>query len=71
MKLRGGVWVSDSSDAEALATLNASVLAPIKVVEQSARLLRFARKDEEISCAAEFESHPMELTARFIKAVMQ
>ena len=71
MKLRGGVWVSDSSDAEALATLNALVLAPIKVVEQTAILLRCARNEEEVSCAAEFESHPMELTARFIEAVMQ
>ena len=60
MKLRGGQWVSDNSDAMALAAaLNASTAASIKAEESGRRLLRNARNDEPLSSTAEIESRTL------------
>ncbi len=50
MKLRGGEWVSDESDAMALAAaLNASTAGALKAEAPPRRLLRCARNDEPLS----------------------
>lgn len=60
MKLRGGQWVSDNSDAMALAAaLNTSTTAQLKVEEPTRRLLRYARNDEPRSSTAEIESRTL------------
>lgn len=73
MKLRGGEWVSDNSDAEALAVeLKASAsAAPLTVEKPATRLLRYARKQDRVVTRDELKSQRLELTARFTKAVMQ
>ena len=72
MKLRGGTWVSDNSDAEALAAaLIASASVPIQADAAPTGLLRCARNNEQRVTEDGFESHPLELTTRFIKAVVR
>ena len=72
MKLRGGQWVSDHSDAEALAAaLIALGSAPIKAAAAPTGLLRYARSNQQRVTGDGSESHLLELTARFTKAVMQ
>ena len=72
MKLRGGAWVSDNSDAEALAAaLIASASATVNAVAAPTRLLRCARNDEPLSIRAEFETPALALAAHFLKEVMR
>ena len=72
MKLRGGQWVADTSDAEALAAaLDVSAMAPLKIEEPTTTLFSNAGNDEQRLTQGEIESHSLELTEHFIKAVMQ
>ncbi len=73
MKLRGGVWVSDNSDAEALAVEHKASrsAAPLRVEKPATRLLRNIRKQDRRATEDESQLQRLERTARFIKAAMQ
>ncbi len=73
MKLRGGMWVADTSDVEALSAMLkvAEPASAVKIASATRKLLRNAPVDKQLSTRQDIESHTLELAACFIKAVMQ
>jgi len=73
MKLRGGLWVPDSSDAETLAAqvkrLSAAQDSSARLGEELAPQKFVAKKREPATAKSSEESVALSMTARFIRGM--